>query len=219
MAGRALESALNRVLALDPDTRAQLAALDGRRIVLRLQSAAGDSAPLSLQLRVEGERLRVAAPDDEATPDLAVRSTLGGLLGQIGRVLAPGLARSAPAPGRLRIEGDAELARHLQQLAQRFDPDWERPFAAVFGDVMGVQVAAMLRGALLQGRALGAGLARNSAEFLTEESRDVVGRAELDAFLDDVDVLRDDAERLALRVQRGQSALAAHAAGASTRVG
>ena len=72
---------------------------------------------------------------------------------------------------------------------------------------------------LLQGRALGAGLARNSAEFLIEESRDVVGRAELDAFLDDVDVLRDDAERLALRVQRGQSALAAHAAGASTRVG
>lgn len=215
LAGRALEAALNRVLALDPETRAQLTPLAGRRVVLRLQSVTGEPA-LSLGLHVQGDRLRVEAPDDAVTPDLAVRGTLGGLLGQLGRVLAPGLARRAPAPGRLRIEGDAELARHLQQLAQRFDPDWERPFAAVFGDVMGVQVAAMLRGTLLQGRAFGTGLARNGAEFLTEESRDVVSRGELDAFLDDVDVLRDDAERFALRVQRSQAALAAGAADAPT---
>ena len=37
---------------------------------------------------------------------------------------------------------------------------------------------------------------------MTEESRDVLGRDELDAFNDDVDVLRDDVERLAARVSR-----------------
>ena len=44
-AGRALESALNRALALDPDTRAELAALDGRSVALRLESP-----PLALRI-------------------------------------------------------------------------------------------------------------------------------------------------------------------------
>ncbi len=34
LAGRALEAALNRALALDPDTREGLRALDGRRVAL-----------------------------------------------------------------------------------------------------------------------------------------------------------------------------------------
>src|SRR5690606_39281962 len=38
LAGRALERALGRALELDPDTRAALGPLDGRRLVLRLDS-------------------------------------------------------------------------------------------------------------------------------------------------------------------------------------
>ena len=41
-----------------------------------------------------------------------------------------------------------------------------------------------------------------AAEFVTEESRDVVPKPELDAFHDDVDALRDDVERLAARIAR-----------------
>ena len=48
-------------------------------------------------------------------------------------------------------------------------------------------------------------LASNAAEYVTEESRDVVAREELNAFHDDVDALRDDAERLAARVNRLRS--------------
>jgi ubiquinone biosynthesis protein UbiJ len=186
-AGRALEGALNRALALDPDTRASLASLSGRRVVVRLASP-----PLAVQLKVEGERLQVGPPE-EGEADLSVRSTLAGLLSQLP------FARNDDAPpvGKLRIEGDADLARRLQRLAERFDPDWHKPFAAVFGDVIGVQVANAFAAGLRQARVL----AKNGAE-VTEESRDVVSRAELDAFHEDVDTLRDDAERLAARVQR-----------------
>jgi len=37
LAGRALETALNHALSLDPDTQAKLAALDGRSVQLHLQ--------------------------------------------------------------------------------------------------------------------------------------------------------------------------------------
>mgnify|MGYP006914497967 CR=1 FL=1 len=44
--------------------------------------------------------------------------------------------------------------------------------------------------------------ARDAAEFLSEEGRDLVPRAELDAFLDEVDEVRERGDRLAARVER-----------------
>ena len=193
LAGRALEAALNRALALDPDTREALKPLDGRKIALSLEAPA-----LALQIAVADGRLQVGPVESSEEPDLAVRSTLGGLLGQL-----PFLRKDNAAPvGRVRVSGDAELARRLQALADRFDPDWQQPFVAVVGEIVGVQVANAARGALRQLRSVGGNLAQNAAEFVTEESRDVVGRAELNAFHDDVDALRDDVERLQAKVDR-----------------
>lgn len=212
LAGRALEAALNRAVALDPDTRDALQPLDGRSIVLALDAA---ESPLSLRLQVEGTQLRVGPVDAEQTPDLAVRSTFGGVLSFGMQTLLPKLLgkrdddESAVPVGRMRIEGDAELARRLQRLAERFDPDWQQPFTAVFGDVIGVQIANGVAAALRQARVGGQKFAETAAEYLTEESRDVVPRAELNAFYDDVDTLRDDAERLASRIARLKNRVAA----------
>ena len=193
LAGRALEAALNRALALDLDTLHALKSLDGRQVALTL-----DSPALALQVTVAGDRLRVGPVDSGHEPDLAVGTTLGGLLGQI-----PFLRKDHATPvGRVRVSGDAELARRLQTLAERFDPDWQQPFVAVFGEIIGVQIANAARAALRQLRSTGASLAQNAAEFVTEESRDVVGRAELNAFHDDVDGLRDDVDRLQAKVDR-----------------
>jgi ubiquinone biosynthesis protein UbiJ len=201
-AGRALETALARALALDPETRAALAALDGRSVELALEGPA-----LALRLTVDGDRLRVGPVDPSAEPDLGVRATLGAVFAQLPRLL-PGAGRrdDAPPVGRMRISGDADLARRLQRLAERFDPDWQQPFTAVFGDVVGVQVANAYASGLRRARAAGRDLAETAAEYLTEESRDVVSRAELDAFHDDVDTLRDDAARLAARIARLRAA-------------
>lgn len=204
LAGRALESALNRALSLDDDTRQALARLDGRHVALHLASP-----PLAMAIRVDGEALRVGPVDAAAEPDLSVRTTIGGLLGQVRGMLGGGDDHATPS-GRLRIEGDAELARALQRLAQRFDPDWQRPFVAAFGEVAGVQVANAAASALKGARRAGQEFAATAAEYVVEESRDVLGRHELEAFHDDVDVLRDDVERMAARVAR----LAAAAGGA-----
>jgi len=195
-AGRALEAALNRALALDADTRDSLRALEGRSVALTLASP-----PLALQVRVEDGRLAVGPVMADDEPDLSVRSTLGGLVRQL-----PMFRRDdAPPVGRMRIEGDADLARRLQRLAERFDPDWQLPFTRVFGDVLGVQVAKAFAASFREARVSGRNLAESAAEFVTEESRDVVPRAELDAFHDDVDAIRDDVERLAARIERLRS--------------
>lgn len=192
LAGRLLEAALNRALVLDPETRAALAPLDGQRLQLHLESP-----PLAMELRVEGEALRVGpAQGDE--PDLSVRAGIGALLGQL-----PFLKASGATPvGKVRISGDAEVARQLQRLAEGFDPDWEQPFADALGPVIGPQVAKAVRAALREARVQGAAFAKASADYLTEDSRDLVPKAEQQAFFDDVDGLRDRVERLAARVAR-----------------
>jgi ubiquinone biosynthesis protein UbiJ len=192
LAGRALELALERLVALDPETAAALSQLEGKRIELSLEAPA-----IALSATVREGKLRIGPPEHELEADLGLRANLGGLFAQLP--FARG--RNAP-PSRLRINGDAELARTLQGLARGFDPDWERPFADALGPLLGPQVARALREGLRAGAGVARNLARDAADYLSEESRDVVGRAELSAFLDDVDALRDRAERALARAAR-----------------
>lgn len=190
--GRALEAALNRLVGLDPQTRSELSALHGRALTVDFKGAAP-----SLRLVVDGDRLRVgpAFAGESALRIAAMPSALLSLALARGR-------EASPTPGRVEIAGDAELARRLERIASRFAPDFDEAFARAFGDVLGVQLARGLRGALAWSRRSAQGLARDTAEFLTEEGRDLVARAELDRFLDDVDALRERTDRLDARVRR-----------------
>lgn len=192
LAGRALELALNRVLTLDPDTQAAMSKLDQRRIQLALEAPA-----IALEISVDGNQLRVG-PVQDSEADLGIRSTISGALSQL-----PFFRSNNAAPvGKVRINGDAELARQLQNLAKNFDPDWDKPFAEVFGVVIGPQIAKALREAFKQGGSIAKKFSRDSVDFLTEESRDVVSGAEQAAFNEDVDDLRDRAERILARFEK-----------------
>lgn len=195
-AGSALQFALNRALAADPELPAQLAALEGRRIELEL------AAPqLRARIEVEQGALKVGPALDGAEPDLSLKATLGGLL---SRVL-PGAG--AATPGRLKISGDVELAQQLQKLVQRYRPDLEATLSARLGDVLGVQLARALQGVFDSLRSGGREFAEAGADYLREERRDVLGADELRAFCEDVDRVRDDVERAERRLQRLRSRL------------
>jgi ubiquinone biosynthesis protein UbiJ len=190
--GRALEAALNRLVALDAETRTALRTLDGRAITLDFRNT-----PLAMRIAVEGERLRVgpAFGGESALRVVAAPSAL----------LAMALARGrdeATAPGRVEISGDADLARRLERMARKFEPDFDEAFARAFGDVAGFQIARGVRRALAGVRRGARAFAEDTAEYLSEEGRAIVPKAELDVFLDDVDALRERADRLEARVKR-----------------
>ncbi|HET6604509.1 MAG TPA: SCP2 sterol-binding domain-containing protein [Xanthomonadaceae bacterium] len=184
--GGALERVLDRLLALDPAARAALAPLQGRRVVLELAAPA-----VALSLTVADGRLRVGPAGGAA--DLSIRAPLSALAAR---------ALGAAGTGRIAISGDAELAQQLQRLARDWRPDIEGALTDAFGDVLGYQLARTLLGALGAARRSGDRLARDLVDYLVEERGDVIGRAEIEAFCEDVDQLRDDLERLAHRVGR-----------------
>jgi len=194
--GRLLEAALNRAVALDDETRARLAGLEGRRIGIELHGT-----PLALAISVDGGKLRVG-PHWQAASDLNLRAAPGSLLAFALRRGDDGSTGSRQAPGKVDISGDAELARRVEKLLRGFRPDIEEAFAKTFGDTIGVPMAGALHAAFEWSRESAESLVRDSAEFLRDDSRDLVAPAEMDAFLDAVDALRERVDRLAARIDR-----------------
>ena len=190
LAGRALETALESALSLDPDTQAKLAALEGRSVQLTLQGM-----NVTLAVTVEGQRLRVG-PAPESS-DLRVAATPGSLLSMLFRRNNESLA-----PGKVEIAGDAELARRLEKLASGFEPDFEAAFARTFGDVLGVPLAKAVREGFAHARETASHLTQDGAAWLRDEAGLTVAPGEVDGFLDDVDALRERSERLEARLAR-----------------
>lgn len=191
LAGRVLQEALNRAIRLDPASREKLQALEGRRIEAHLESP-----DLALAIDVRDGLLQVGPVDTTREADISIKSKLSGLLQSL-----PVFAQGRTVVGAMRINGDIELARVLQDLLKGFDPDWEAPFVQAFGPVLGPQAAKILREGLRQARVGAAGLARSGAEYATEEARVVVGKAELADFHTEVDRLRQRADRLQARAR------------------
>lgn len=190
--GSLLAAALNRALALDPPSRDGVAALEGRRIAVQLRGV-----NLALAIRVHDGKL-VVGPHGEAPADLNLHASPASLL---AFALRRGEDSPLP-PGKVDISGDAELARRVEKLLRDFQPDVEEAFAKTFGDVLGVPLARLLASAFAWTRASAQAFVQDSAEYLREESRDLVAPAEMERFLDDVDSLREQVDRLDARVQR-----------------
>ncbi|MEW9571849.1 SCP2 domain-containing protein [Rhodanobacter sp. Si-c] len=208
LAGRALETALNHTLSLDPDTRHKLAALNGRRVLLHLRGP-----ELALAVRVEDGRLKVGPPDagEADASTLRVAATPGSLLAMALR------SGDGVAPGKVEIAGDADLARRLEKLAAQFAPDFEEAFARSFGDVLGVPLARAVRKALAHAKETASHLTEDGAAWLRDESRLALAPGEAEAFLDGVDALRERGERLEARLARLEARLkGTHTKGAGT---
>lgn len=190
LAGRALETALNHTLSLDPETGTQLAALNGRSVQLHLRGP-----EIALAITVLDGRLTVGPPQDDN--QLRVAATPGSLLAMALRRDDDGMA-----PGKVDIAGDAELARRLEKLASKFAPDFEEAFARTFGDVIGVPLARAVRKALGHARETAEHLTEDSADWLRDEARVAMAPGEVEGFLDGVDQVRERSERLESRIKR-----------------
>lgn len=190
LAGRALQGALNRVLALDVETQQALHVLDGHSVQLHLRGP-----ELALAVTVVDGQLQVGAPRADAS--LRVAASPAAVLAMAVRGDSEG-----PSPGKVEIAGDAELARRLQKLARNFAPDFEEAFTRVFGDVLGVPIARAVRQALDHVHDSASHLTQDSAAWVRDEARLALAPGEAETFLDDVDALRERGERLDARLRR-----------------
>jgi ubiquinone biosynthesis protein UbiJ len=190
-----LESVLNRNLAESRRAQALVRQLDGRVMSLTVEGT-----PLAFFFRADGGRLAITSRHD-GTADASLSGTPIALL-----ALAGPRAEGALRKGGVRIEGDAEVAQKFRDLLEEAQPDFEEELARVLGDVAARRVANVARGLIDWGRKAAGSFSGSVVEYLQEEGRDVPTRVEVDEFLEGVDRLRDDTERMEARLARVEAA-------------
>jgi ubiquinone biosynthesis protein UbiJ len=103
--------------------------------------------------------------------------------------------------GHVCISGDADIATDFRALLDILRPDWEEELSHFTGDAIAHEAARALHGfAGWAGRARHS-FGRSIAEYLTEESRDLVAVTELEEFNSGVDKAAAAVERLEAKLQ------------------
>jgi len=188
-----LESAVNHLLELDDESPVRMDRLEGRMLQLDIEDIG-----ITLYVAFNGGRVEVGTRSKHE-PDTVISGSPVALF----TMAAPEQLDHWGAPGsRVNITGDANLARDLERLFSRLDPDWEGRISRIFGDVWGHQIATGLRAGVEQARETAENAGTMFSEYLEQNLAPVIRSEELEDFAAGVDATRRRADRLEARLRR-----------------
>jgi ubiquinone biosynthesis accessory factor UbiJ len=184
-----IQAMIDRNVAGSPRARELLVQLAGRRMQIIARFT-----PWQLVLHATVSALAVSR-EEPAHADVTLAGSPLALLSLLREDPAEVIRR-----GDITIAGNAEIATRFQELLQLLRPDLEAGLARIVGDIPAHGAGTFLRKALDYGRASLRTQALNVGEFLAHEKRVLVPRAEAEEYLQQVDALREQTDRLAARV-------------------
>lgn len=136
--------------------------------------------------------------DGDSEPDATVYATVLTSL----RLALGGDYQSMLENGALRIEGDVELANQLRAILKSIDIDWEEIASKYVGDAAAYQMGVFSRRINNYRQKSVENFRLDVSEYLQEESRIVPTKIEIEQFLNSVDELDADIDRLEMRTKR-----------------
>ena len=188
-----LESAINRLLDLDDDTPERMERLEGRMLQLDIEGVG-----VTLFFAFNGRQVEVGTRS-EYEPDTVISGVPVALFAM---AVPDGISNWGAPESRVSITGDANLARDLERLFSRLDPDWEGRLSRIFGDVWGHQVAAGLRAGAEQARDAAENAGDMISEYLQQNQGPVIRREEIEEFSQSVADASDSVDRLEARIRQ-----------------
>lgn len=193
------ESALNRILRLDPEFLEALEPLQDRILAVEIS---GIEKTVYVQLGVEGITLLEDADFEVLRPQRNVDISFTGSPAAMLRMISA-MRRGASTVGEdVQITGDLSLLESLKGAFQRVDIDLEELLSRYVGDVAAHEAGRVARAVRDWGRRTRETFLADTGEYLVEELRVSPPAIELEDFAADVDRLRDDVERLEKRIAR-----------------
>ena len=106
---------------------------------------------------------------------------------------------------QIQILGDVQFAKQLQDWQQHFDFDWEQQLARITGDTVAYPLAQSLRRGFDWLKYNRSEFEQSVAEYLREESHYLPDKSQTMRFMQNVDLLRADTDRLEARIKRLQN--------------
>lgn len=188
---RPFASTLNRNIGETTRARELCRRLDGRIVAVRVRDSA-----LAMYFSFN-EGLVELATESDAEPDAVITGSLLSLMRLAGKV-----DDASVGDDSFDLTGDAKTARLFRELLDTARPDIEEEVSRVVGDVVAHRIGEFARGLKNWSHDARATMGTNIREYLQEESRDAPSRYEVERFTKKLQVLRDDVERVAARIER-----------------
>ncbi|PMS21203.1 sterol-binding protein [Trinickia dabaoshanensis] len=205
LAAKPFAAAVNHLLAREAWARERLAPYAGKTARLTFSS-------IALTLAVEpGGYLSAVDEIDARAVDVSLAVAADAL---------PAFVQGGQAAvmKHVKIEGDAEFATQLAKLAEHLRWEPEEDLAKLIGDAPAHRAAELVRTAGAQALRAGRGLRDSIAEYLLDESPQLVRRGALDTFNSELARARDALARVEKRIDRLDQQTLASRAGALRRV-
>jgi ubiquinone biosynthesis protein UbiJ len=182
------EKMVNKVLSLDEEILASLAILAGKVFEIDVQNT-----DIRIFILPSGDGITLAS-EYEGKADVAIKGRPSALLGMI--------TAEKVGAGDIEINGNVGLAQKFHSILKNMDVDWEEYLSHFVGDITAHNVGNFLRGMSRFAKATGKTIGLDISEYLRYEKEALLDKLELDEFIQTVDKLRNDVERLQKRVER-----------------
>lgn len=189
-----LELASNKTLEHGPKTRARLAKLQGKTVMLRIQPI---NQSISVSPQPEGLEFSLETPDHV---DVTLSTTIGALI----KISRDGLDNADLKAGELEIVGDPIVGQRFAQVIAELDINWESLLAEQLGDAPARAVTYSAEQAKVFFEQARDNTKDLVSTLIKEDLQLVPDKKEVEGFLDDVDTIRADADRLMARIKRIQ---------------
>jgi ubiquinone biosynthesis protein UbiJ len=198
----AVEALLNRGVHASMRATALARRLDGTAMRLDIEGMA------SIRVSVVHGRLSLTGVDpplDSRACEPVDATIVGSPLALLRLAGTSGLGGATGFGGATRgaaVSGDAEIANSYRELLALARPDFEEELSRLVGDVPARRLSQFALKTIEWARRARRTAGENIAEYLQEESRDLVNKPELDEFLHGVDTLRETVDRVDARIAR-----------------
>lgn len=185
---RPLTFMLNQAIQQDSFTADKLSDFEQRVIALNLSDL-----DKTFLIRFSDKQVDLSEGDDEA--DLTITGTISALI------------KLSQDPSHLfspdiRIHGDVSFAKQLQDVLESFEFDWEAQIAKVTGNTLAQPLVYSIREGLSWLKNTHSSVQMSLSEYLREEIQLLPHHIEVEDYLNDIDTLRADYDRLDARIQR-----------------
>jgi ubiquinone biosynthesis accessory factor UbiJ len=188
----ALETALNKFLALDQNSSSFLAPLAGKIIAVNISTF---NETIYLCPTNNSIQLLDYSPDQPHTQ-------LSGSVFALGLMGLSSKPMRSIFSGEVKIEGDMNTGRKFQELFAKLDINLEQQLARYTGDTVAHNISQFFRAGQNWSKESIETFRLNASEFLQEETRDLPAGPEVDIFYRQIDELRTDFDRLQSRIER-----------------
>lgn len=187
-----LEIALNHALRFDMENHEKLQHFANRSIRIDITNL-----NIAVIARFTDDRILLEAAEEHVA-DLMIKADSFALLKLVQQP-------DSLFSNQIQIRGDVQFAKQLQDWQQHFDFDWEQQLARVTGDTLAYPLAQSLRRGFDWLNYNRSEFEQSLAEYLREESQYLPDKSQTERFMQNVDMLRADTERLEARIKRLQN--------------